>query len=43
MTRVKLLTILCAVAAPIWVVGQTSNFMGGTPARSTPPRCARRA
>ena len=31
MTRVKLLTILCAVAAPIWVVGQTSNFMGGTP------------
>ena len=32
MTRLKLLTILCAVAAPIWVVGQTSNFMGGTPA-----------
>ena len=31
MTRVKLLTILFAVAAPIWVVGQTSNFMGGTP------------
>ena len=31
MSRVKLLTILLAVAAPIWVVGQTSNFMGGTP------------
>ena len=25
-------TILLAVAAPIWVAGQTSNFMGGTPA-----------
>lgn len=31
MTRIKLLTIVCAVAAPIWVAGQTSNFMGGTP------------
>jgi quercetin dioxygenase-like cupin family protein len=32
MTRAKLLAILMAVAAPIWVVGQTSNFTGGTPA-----------
>jgi len=32
MSRAKLLAILFAVAAPIWVVGQTSNFMGGTPA-----------
>jgi quercetin dioxygenase-like cupin family protein len=32
MSRAQLLTIVIAVAAPIWVVGQTSNFMGGTPA-----------
>ena len=32
MSRVKLLTALIAIAAPIWVAGQTSNFMGGTPA-----------
>jgi hypothetical protein len=25
-SRVKLLTLLLAYAAPIWVVGQTSNF-----------------
>ena len=32
MSRVKLLPILFTVAAPIWVVGQTSNFMGAAPA-----------
>ena len=32
MTRAKLLTALLVVAAPIWVVGQQSNFVGGTPA-----------
>jgi quercetin dioxygenase-like cupin family protein len=31
MTRIKLLVMLAAIAAPIWVVGQTSNFVGGTP------------
>ena len=40
MTRVKLLTILIAFAAPIWVVGQTSNFMGGTPGSVDPATCA---
>ena len=32
MSRAKLIAILIAVAAPVWVVGQQSNFMGGTPA-----------
>ena len=31
MTRTKLLAIVIAVAAPIWVAGQQSNFVGGTP------------
>ena len=31
MTRVKLLTAVIAIAAPIWVAGQGSNFVGGTP------------
>ena len=31
MTRAKLLAVLIAVAAPIWVAGQQSNFVGGTP------------
>jgi quercetin dioxygenase-like cupin family protein len=32
MTRAKLFAILIAVAAPIWVAGQASNFfVGGTP------------
>ena len=31
MTRIKLLAILAAIAAPIWVAGQASNFAGGTP------------
>jgi quercetin dioxygenase-like cupin family protein len=31
MTRTKLLVMLAAMAAPIWVAGQTSNFVGGTP------------
>ena len=31
MNRLKLLTLLLAAAAPIWVAGQGSNFMGGTP------------
>jgi quercetin dioxygenase-like cupin family protein len=31
-TRAKLLMALLVVAAPIWVVGQQSNFVGGTPA-----------
>jgi 4-carboxymuconolactone decarboxylase len=31
MTRVKLLAALFAIAAPIWVAGQQSNFVGGTP------------
>ena len=32
MTRAKLLAVLIAVAAPIWVAGQASNFfVGGTP------------
>src|SRR3954464_1886470 len=32
MSRAQLLTIEIIIAAPIWVAGQTSNFMGGTPA-----------
>lgn len=32
MSHVKLLMLLAAIAAPIWVAGQTSNFVGGTPA-----------
>ena len=32
MSHVKLLMVLAAVAAPIWVAGQTGNFVGGTPA-----------
>jgi 4-carboxymuconolactone decarboxylase len=31
LTRAKLLTALLVAAAPIWVVGQQSNFVGGTP------------
>jgi len=31
MTRTKLLAALFAIAAPVWVVGQTSTFTGGTP------------
>jgi len=31
MTRVKLLTLMFAIAVPVWLVGQTSNFSGGTP------------
>jgi quercetin dioxygenase-like cupin family protein len=31
-TRAQLLTAIIAVAAPVWVAGQGSNFMGGTPA-----------
>jgi quercetin dioxygenase-like cupin family protein len=31
-SRVKLLIALIAIAAPIWVAGQRSNFVGGTPA-----------
>ena len=31
MTRAKLLTIMFAIAAPVWLVGQTSNFSGGAP------------
>jgi len=30
-SRVTLLAALLAVAAPIWMVAQTSNFSGGTP------------
>jgi quercetin dioxygenase-like cupin family protein len=30
-TRAKLLTALLVLAAPIWAVGQQSNFVGGTP------------
>src|SRR5262249_53228162 len=32
MTRAKLLCIIAAAAAPIWVAGQASNFTGGAPA-----------
>ena len=32
MSHVKLLMVLAAIAAPIWIAGQTSNFVGGTPA-----------
>ena len=38
MSRVKLLTILLAVAAPLGVIGQTRNCMGGTPAAVAPPK-----
>jgi quercetin dioxygenase-like cupin family protein len=31
MTRAKLVVVLIAVAAPMWVAGQGSNFSGGTP------------
>jgi 4-carboxymuconolactone decarboxylase len=43
MSRAKLLTVLAAFAAPIWVAGQTSNFTGGTPASvdATKVRAAR--
>ena len=33
MTRKKLLAIIFAVAAPVWLVGQTTNFTGGTPSQ----------
>jgi quercetin dioxygenase-like cupin family protein len=32
LSRAQLLIVLIAIAAPIWVAGQGSNFSGGTPA-----------
>jgi len=33
MTRTKLLGLLIAVAAPVWVAGQATTFTGGTPSQ----------